>query len=156
MKNKKTEEKLKPLTVSLCPQADEINNPSLFSVQPPSQTPTYRSFQFADSLEGTKASLQRHSRKNSSVPDYVPSNFNSRVQTQSSAVLTDEINEPNSGLFDLGEQYGVPMAARYKTPTPDQIHMTGPIPDHIVSVPAPDISRTNNILYFLDEDGEEL
>ena len=102
--------------------------------QPPSQTPTYRSFQFADSLEGTKASLQRHSRKNSSVPDYVPSNFNSRVQTQSSAVLTDEINEPNAGLFDLGDQFGVPVAARYKTPTPDQIHMTGPIPDHIVSL----------------------
>jgi len=115
MKNKKTEEKLKPLT-------------------PPSQTPTYRSFQFADSLEGTKASLQRHSRKNSSVPDYVPSNFNSRVQTQSSAVLMDEINEPNAGLFDIGDQFGVPVAARYKTPTPDQIHMTGPIPDHIMKM----------------------
>ena len=60
---------------------------SLTTVQPPSQTPTYRSFQFADSLEGTKASLQRHSRKNSSVPDYVPSNFNSRVQTQSRSEL---------------------------------------------------------------------
>ena len=74
--------------------------------QPPSQTPTYRSFQFADSLEGTKASLQRHSRKNSSVPDYVPSNFNSRVQTQSSAVLTDEINEPRrvGQAFQLSRQ----------------------------------------------------
>ena len=90
------------------------------------------------------------------MPDYVPSNFNSRAQTQSSAILTDEINEPNSGLFDMGDQFGVPMAARYKTPTPDQIHMTGPIPDHIVSQTAPNISRTNNILYFIDEDGEEL
>ena len=107
---------------------------SLTTVQPPSQTPTYRSFQFADSLEGTKASLQRHSRKNSSVPDYIPSNFNSRVQTQSSAILTDDINEPNSGMFDMRDKFGVPTAARYKTPTPDQIHMTGPIPDHIVSV----------------------
>ena len=43
-----------------------------FVSQPPSQTPTYRAFQFADSLEGTKASLQRLSRKNSSVPEYMP------------------------------------------------------------------------------------
>ena len=70
------------------------------------------------------------------VPDCCHSNFNSYVQTQSSAVLMDEINEPNAGLFDLGDQYGVPVAARYKTPTPDQIHMTGPIPDHIVRLTA--------------------
>merc|ERR1711963_426083 len=61
MKKKKTEEKMKPLT-------------------PPSQAETYRSFQFADSLEGTQASLARN-RKNSHYPDYDPnSNFNSRGQ----------------------------------------------------------------------------
>ena len=72
----------------------------------------------------------------------------------SSAVLTDDINEPTSGLFDMRDQFGVPTAARYKTPTPDQIHMTGPIPDHIVSLTA-GYRSTNNIL-FLDEDGQEL
>ena len=72
---------------------------------PPSQAPTYRSFQFADSMEGTQvtnlifsgimlttslmmttmqASLARN-RKNSHYPDYDPnSNFNSRGQTQNS------------------------------------------------------------------------
>ena len=86
MKKKKTEEKMKPFT-------------------PPSQAPTYRSFQFADSMEGTQvtnlifsaimlttslmmttmqASLARN-RKNSHYPDYDPnSNFNSRGQTQNS------------------------------------------------------------------------
>ena len=54
----------------------------------------------------------------------MPSNFNSRVQTQSSAVLTEELAE--AGAL-------VPVAARYKTPTPDQISSTQPIPDHIVS-----------------------
>ena len=28
----------------------------------------------------------------------------------------------------------VPTAPRYKTPTPDQINSTQPIPDHIVSI----------------------
>ena len=90
-----------------------------------------------------KASLQRHSRKNSSVPDYMPSNFNSRVQTQSSAVLTEELAEAG-GLVALDDGFGVPVAARYKTPTPDQISSTQPIPDHIVSQQKCVRVKTNN------------
>ena len=135
MKNKKTEEKLKPLTVRFIHFFSFLSYVIVF--QPPSQTPTYRAFQFADSLEGTKASLQRISRKNSSVPDYMPSNFNSRNQTASSAVLTEDLAEAG-GLVVMEDNFGnpVPTAARYKTPTPDQISSTQPIPDHIVSCPS--------------------
>ena len=62
----------------------------------------------------------------------MPSNFNSRVQTQSSAVLTEELAEAG-GLMAIDAGALVPVAARYKTPTPDQISSTQPIPDHIVS-----------------------
>ena len=62
----------------------------------------------------------------------MPSNFNSRVQTQSSAVLTEELAEAG-GLMAVEAGAPVPVAARYKTPTPDQISSTQPIPDHIVS-----------------------
>ena len=62
----------------------------------------------------------------------MPSNFNSRVQTQSSAVLTEELAEAG-GLMAIDAGAMVPVAARYKTPTPDQISSTQPIPDHIVS-----------------------
>jgi hypothetical protein len=111
MKKKKTEEKMKPFT-------------------PPSQAPTYRSFQFADSLEGTQASLAKN-RKGSSVPEYMPSNFNSRIQTQSSCVLHDDLHEPNSGLL-VRDPYGVPIPARYKEPTENEISMTQPIPQHLI------------------------
>ena len=83
-----------------------------------------------DSLEGAQASLARN-RKNSSVPEYMPSNFNSRIQTQSSCVLHDDLHEPNSGLL-VRDPYGVPIPARYKEPTENEISMTQPIPQHIV------------------------
>ena len=63
----------------------------------------------------------------------MPSNFNSRVQTQSSAVLTEELGLEAGGLMAMEAGAPVPVAARYKTPTPDQISSTQPIPDHIVS-----------------------
>jgi hypothetical protein len=55
----------------------------------------YRSFQFADSLEGTRASLMRHRKTTSpnSMPEYMPSNFNSRQQTANSILLTDEVTK---------------------------------------------------------------
>jgi hypothetical protein len=55
----------------------------------------YRSFQFADSLEGTRASLMRYRKTTSpnSMPEYMPSNFNSRQQTANSILLTDEVNQ---------------------------------------------------------------
>ena len=127
MKKKKTEEKMKPFTVQQSLVKYQL---TLIFLQPPSQAPTYRSFQFADSLEGTQASLARN-RKNSSVPEYMPSNFNSRIQTQSSCVLHDDLHEPNSGLL-VRDPYGVPIPARYKEPTENEISMTQPIPEHIV------------------------
>ena len=51
----------------------------------------YRSFQFADSLEGTRASLMRHRKQSPNMPEYLPSNFNSRQQTANSILLTDEV-----------------------------------------------------------------
>ena len=52
----------------------------------------YRSFQFADSLEGTRASLMRHRKQSpNNMPEYLPSNFNSRQQTANSILLTDEV-----------------------------------------------------------------
>ena len=58
----------------------------------------YRSFQFADSLEGTRASLMRHRKQSPNMPEYLPSNFNSRQQTANSILLTDEvITDQNDG-----------------------------------------------------------
>ena len=72
----------------------------------------------------------------------MPSNFNSRVQTQSSAVLTEELGLEAGGLMAMETGAPVPVAARYKTPTPDQISSTQPIPDHIVSRERVMIHRT--------------
>ena len=94
-KKKKKQEKMAPFT-------------------PPSQDPTYRSFQFADGMEGTQASLAR-ARKNSHYPDYDPgSNFNSRGQTQNSVVLHDDLDSPDSGI--VRDAYGIPVPANYRQP----------------------------------------
>jgi len=111
MKKKKTEQKLKPFT-------------------PPSQQPTYRSFQFADSLEGTGASLSRNRKVSDGVPEYIPSNFNSRNQTTTSIQLVDEEGEPVRKKSQ--DSWGVPYAASYTKPSQEQISLTQPIPEHIL------------------------
>ena len=55
------------------------------------------------------------------------------TQNLTSAILTEDINEPNSGMFDLRDQYGVPVPARYQEPSTLEISLTQPIPDYIVS-----------------------
>ena len=51
----------------------------------------YRTFQFAETLEGTRASLMRARKPSPNLPEYLPSNFNSRQQTANSILLTDEV-----------------------------------------------------------------
>lgn len=103
--------------------------------------PTYRSFAFAESLEGTKASLARHkANMNATQPDpYLPSNYDSMrmgmAQGQTSVLLQEE------GLSDSGfsdrrgetDTYGVPFAARYSEPSRKELQSTQPIPPEIVS-----------------------
>ena len=70
-------------------------------------------------MEGTKASLARNVR--SSEYPTLNSNFNSRIQTQTSILLTD------------ADPYGVPYPANYMEPTEEQLNMTQPVPEEIVS-----------------------
>ena len=83
----------------------------------------------------------------------MPSNFNSRVQTQSSAVLTEELAEAG-GMLAIEAGALVPVAARYKTHTPDQISSTQPIPDHIVSTDRETDQNNELVIPPLDGSGQ--
>ena len=105
--------------------------------------PTYRSFAFAESLEGTKASMSKvKSRNPGPVPPYMPSNSNYdsiRRQSNSSILLKEE---DEHSLADSGYDYsrnssakeeGVPShPARYNDPTREDLEKTQPIPKEIV------------------------
>ena len=105
------------------------------------------------------------------MPDYMPSNFNSRVQvkyitkeiseyvlyitlaqTQSSAVLTEDLAEAG-GLLALNTE-AVPAAAGYMTPDPDLISSTQPIPDHIVSTDRETDQNNELVIPPLDGSGQ--
>lgn len=104
---------------------------------PPSQVPTYRAFQFADTMEGTNNMLARkeperlpspafRNRGTGAYPNYDPgneagSNFNSRGASREGG----RPQQPN----DL---YGVPLPHNYKEPSRMEISLTMPIPEEIV------------------------
>ena len=107
-----------------------------------SQQPTYKSMPFADSMEGTKGSVNRQKRGNRSpgnIPPYMPGpdNYNSimRRQSKSSVILSEE---SDSGVFieRKKEQYydedGIPRdRARYRTPSREDLEKTQPISEEM-------------------------
>ena len=57
--------------------------------------PTYRSFQFTESLEGTKASIEKAKSSSVGVPAYMPSehNYDSIRRQSNTGVLLEEVDD---------------------------------------------------------------
>ncbi|XP_059089873.1 uncharacterized protein LOC131885747 isoform X2 [Tigriopus californicus] len=111
LKNKKRTEKVKPFMNS------------------GSQPPTYRTFQFADSLEGTKVNYGG-TRKPVPAP-YLPSNSN-YSDMQRDQILEEESKSVDSGILIDREHGDVPNnPARYKKPSKEDLAKTQPISEDI-------------------------
>lgn len=87
--------------------------------------PTYRSFQFAESLEGTKASMARNKQRSPSVPAYMPtsSNYESMTSMQQQG--------QSRGMVRL-EELDHEEPARYRQPTDSELERSQTIPEDIV------------------------
>lgn len=122
-----------------------MQNLTIFqSSQGTTQPPTYRSFAFAESMEGTKASLSRHRRNQgpSPVPPYLPTTYDMiRKQSKGSVMLHEEGERrtvrSDSGIYVERQRVnrdGVPISpARYSEPTDSDLENTQPISKDIVS-----------------------